>query len=195
MIRPPFFSAEKSPTNDLPILGKVAVVTVGHMTDSLLADTDIEEAVSKAYVHAVAVAAGYVTALKDFDRDGVDVTIEAGCAFRPKIDMQLKSTINLPLVDGRFVLPLKARNYNLLTIKTQTPRLLVVMHLPKEKIDWINMHPEQLVLRNCAYWHVLEGMAETANSTSVTVYIPQENRFNKDALIALMEKSRSGSLR
>ncbi|EGE59551.1 UNVERIFIED_ORG: hypothetical protein GGI63_004018 [Rhizobium esperanzae] len=164
------------------------------MTDSLLADTDIEEGVSKAYVHAVAVSAGYVTALKDFDRDGVDVTIEAGSVFRPKIDVQLKSTINLPLVDGKFSLPLKARNYNLLTIKTQTPRLLVVMHLPKEKLEWINMHPEQLVLRNCAYWHVLEGMAETTNSTSVTVHVPQENRFNKDTLVELMEKSRSGSL-
>ena len=48
------------------------------MTDALMAATDRQEALSRAYVAAVAAGAGYITASMDFDRDGVDVQIRAG---------------------------------------------------------------------------------------------------------------------
>ena len=48
------------------------------MTDSLLASTDIEEALSRVYVQAVAARAGYTTADYSQDRDGIDVLIRAG---------------------------------------------------------------------------------------------------------------------
>lgn len=65
------------------------------MTDNLLTGTDREEALSRAYVQAVAAGAGYVVATMDFDRDGVDVEIKAGGAMRPSIGLQLKATTNL----------------------------------------------------------------------------------------------------
>ncbi len=46
----------------------------------LMSVTDREEALSRAYVAAVAAGAGYLTASMDFDRDGVDVQIRAGGA-------------------------------------------------------------------------------------------------------------------
>ena len=48
------------------------------MTDSLLASTDIEEALSRVYVQAVAARAGYTTADYSQDRDGIDILIRAG---------------------------------------------------------------------------------------------------------------------
>ena len=85
--------------------------------DQLLPTTDIEEALSEAYVHAVAAAAGYVVSKKNFDRDGVDVTFEAGDAQRPKIDAQLKATINLPVSDRDILrYPCRKRNYDLLAV-------------------------------------------------------------------------------
>ena len=48
------------------------------MSDPLLARTDREEAISRAYVYALAAAAGYVIAEMDFDRDGVDLQVRAG---------------------------------------------------------------------------------------------------------------------
>lgn len=166
------------------------------MTDNLLADTDIEEALSAAYVHAVAAGAGYVVAQRNFDRDGVDLTIEAGGGFRPKIDLQLKATINLSGTPaGCFRYPCKKRNYDLLREETQTPRLLVVLHLPPTKEEWLTVNPSQLVLQNCAYWVSLRDAPENDNETSVTIDLPKANVFDVDALKALMAQSRTGRIK
>ena len=110
------------------------------MSDKLLADTDSEEALSRAYIQAIAAGAGYVVATMDFDRDGVDVEIKAGGAMRPALDLQLKATINLGATNnGVFRFPLKVRNYNLLRISTQVPRLLVVLDLPKNPDEWLRV--------------------------------------------------------
>lgn len=165
------------------------------MSDGLLAVTDVEEAYSVAYVHAVAAGAGYVVSQKNFDRDGVDVTIEAGDHFRPKIDIQLKSTINLKLNDeGIFKYPCRKRNYDLLRITTQTPRILVVLRLPEKIEDWLTVSPTELILRHCAHWVSLVGAPESDNATSVTVDLPEGNVFDIAGLKALMEQSRTGTI-
>lgn len=162
------------------------------MTDALLADTDIEEAFSAAYAHAVAAGAGYVVSQKNFDRDGVDLTIEAGGDVRPKLDVQLKSTINLADAGHAYKLPLKKRNYDLLRLPAQTPRILVVMHLPQAKSDWLKLSPSELVLKNCAFWVSLRNEPERDNTTSVTIEIPKAQQFDIDGLKALMARSRTG---
>ena len=94
------------------------------MTDSLLASTDIEEALSRVYVQAVAARAGYTTADYSQDRDGIDMLIRAGGKMRPAIDIQLKATINLGNPSRGFShYPLRSENYNLLCGPSQTPRL------------------------------------------------------------------------
>ncbi|RUW26680.1 DUF4365 domain-containing protein [Mesorhizobium sp. M1A.F.Ca.IN.020.06.1.1] len=163
--------------------------------DSLLTEKDIEEALSAAYAHAVAASAGYVVATRNFDRDGVDLTIEVGDTFRPKIDVQLKATINLDPVGEVFRYPLRQRNYDLLRIETQTPRILVVLKLPQNRGDWLTLTPENLILRNCAYWTALVGSPATDNESSTTIDIPVKNSFDTKSLKELMEKSRTGSLR
>ena len=137
-----------------------------------MTSTDREEALSRAYVAAVTAGAGYVTALMDFDRDGVDVEIRAGGSMRPSLDIQLKATINLgELISGVFRFPLKRRNYDLLREETMIPRILVVLDLPANEMDWLNVHPDQLIMRHCAYWASLVGLEETENKESVTVSI------------------------
>lgn len=163
--------------------------------ETLLATTDIEEALSIAYVHAVAAAAGYVVALKNFDRDGVDVTIEAGGGFRPKVDAQVKATVNLARVGDVWKFPLKRNNYDKLIVPTQTPRILVVMHLPPDQVDWVRVDIDAMILKNCAYWVCLTGSAETTNTSSITVDVPVANRFDMLGLKDLLSMSRTGSLR
>jgi hypothetical protein len=165
------------------------------MMDSLLADTDKEEALSRVYVQAVATGAGYVTSEMSLDRDGVDIGIRAGGGMRPAIDVQLKATVNLgDAKDGVFRFPLKVRNYDLLRISTIIPRILVVLKLPTDKSDWINLTPIELAIRNCAYWCSILGSDETENENTVTISIPEENVFDIDTLKALMAKARLGSL-
>ena len=115
------------------------------------------------------------------------------CA-RP-IELQLKATVSLgdPL-DGCYRFRLKVRNYDLLRIETQTPRLLVVLDLPCDENDWVTINEDELILRRRAYWVNLKGYEETTNRTSVTVSIPKGNVFNVESLRDLMDQSRRGRI-
>ena len=65
------------------------------MADRLLGDAEEKEALSRAYVQTIAARAGFTTAVYDFDRDGVDMRVQAGGALRPAIELQLKATATL----------------------------------------------------------------------------------------------------
>jgi len=165
------------------------------MNDALLSASDQKEALSRVYVRAVAARAGYVTTDRDFDRDGIDLGIEAGGNMRPKLDVQMKATENLGAPKGEhFHFPLKAGNYDKLRIDTQTPRILVVLDLPKDSSRWMTVTEESLVLRRRAFWLNLRGCDEKSNQSSVTVQIPRGNLFNVDSLHRLMQQSRNGRI-
>lgn len=160
-----------------------------------MTSNDREEALSRAYVVAIAAGAGYVAAEQDFDRDGVDIQIRAGGLMRPSLDIQLKATINLGVTaNDEYRYPLKRRNYDLLRGSTMVPRILVVLSLPTEEADWLSVTAEQLILRRCAFWASLAGFPETQNNESVTISIHKNNRLDVDALKTLMDKARIGSI-
>ena len=164
------------------------------MSDSLLTPALQKEALSRVYTQAIAARAGYTISTADFDLDGVDITINAGGLFRPTVGVQLKATEKLSKVkNGAFRFVLKRRNYDLLRKETRSPRILVVLDLPKDVSQWINVTEEELVLRRAAYWLDLKGYEETENRTSVTVYIPTINLFNVENLQNMMEQARKGS--
>ena len=162
--------------------------------DSLLTNPDREELLSKAYAHAVAASAGYVTAAYELDRDGIDMRIQAGGVMRPALELQLKATINLGDGGGHVRFQLRRRNYDLLRLEAQTPRLLVVLELPKNPDQWMEITADELVIRHRAYWMSLLGYDETTNQSSVTVHIPKQNRFDVAGLRSLMEQSRTGGI-
>ncbi len=165
------------------------------MTDNLLSSPDQEEALSRAYVQAIAGMAGYMTAEYKPDRDGTDVQIRAGGSMRPSLDIQLKATINLKTAtDGQFRYSLKLRNYNLLRVPTQVPNILVVLALPQNSVDWLSVTPEQLIMRRCAYWVSLKGYPETQNKESVTISIKETSRFDVTGLKDLMNQARTGTI-
>ena len=115
---------------------------------------------------------------------------------RPALDLQLKATVNMMgnPADGYVRFPLKRRNYDLLRMETQTPRLLMVLDLPKDEDLWLTITEDALVLRHRAYWLNLRGFEETTNKYSVTVRIPQQNLFTVESLRALMDQSRGGRI-
>jgi hypothetical protein len=130
------------------------------MTDGLLTGQDRQEALSRAFIQAIAAGAGYVVATMDFDRNGVDVEIKAGGAMRPSLALQLKATVNLgEAIDGAYRFPLKRRNYDWLREQTQIPRLLAVLDLPRTEVEWLQVTPDKL---NNAATHVLGLLGPTA---------------------------------
>ena len=164
------------------------------MSDSLLTPALQKEALSRVYAQTIAARAGYTISITDFDVDGIDITINAGGQSKPTIGIQLKATENLTKVqNGTFRFVLKRRNYDLLKEYTRSPRILVVLDLPKDASRWINVTEEELILRRAAYWLNLKGYADTKNTTSVTVYIPIKNLFNVENLQNMMEQARKGA--
>ena len=165
------------------------------MSDVVLTSTDRQEALSRAYVAAVAAGAGYTLAVQDFDRDGVDVQVRAGGTMRPSLDVQLKSTTRLDQGrDGQFRYPLRLRNYDLLRQPALVPRILVVLDLPRNEERWISISARKLVMRRCAYWADIAGFPETTNTETVTLAIRKQNRFDIENLKKLMERARKGAL-
>ena len=166
------------------------------MTDDTLTVADQKEALSRVYARAVAAGAGYTTSAFDFDRDGVDLQIEAAGRMRPNLALQLKATVNLSEPrNGSVQFRLNRRNYDLLIVETQVPRLLMVLDLPQDEQEWMTITRDSLVLRRRAYWLNLRGYEETTNTTSVTVSIPTTNIFDVESLRDLMDQSREGKIR
>jgi len=163
--------------------------------DALTTSNDRAEQMSLVYVQAIAAGAGYTTATHSLDRDGVDIAVNAGGTMRPSIGIQLKATGKLgPPKKGCFHFPLKLRNYDLLRAETITPRLLVVLDLPDNELEWLTVTPQELVIRKAAYWLNLRQARESENKTSVTVLVPQDNLFNVEGLQSLMEHARTGGI-
>ncbi len=162
------------------------------VSDALLTKNDRMEALSSAYVGAIAAHAGYVVSNGNYDRDSIDLVIEAGAAMRPNIGVQLKATAKVAANTTGFSFPLPVKNYNDLRIVTQAPRILVVFAMPKTETSWLNHKPQRLILKRCAYWTSLLGMPPTTNTDTVSVPIDTAKVFDCLTLSALMEKSRNG---
>ena len=164
------------------------------MTDKLLTVPDQKAGLSLVYAKALATRAGYSTSMPQPDWDSVDLRIQAGGPRRPALDLQLKATVDLGEPQAGFLLfRLHIKNYDDLRGATQTPRLLVVLDLPKDERCWMIVTTEHLVLRCRAYWLTLQrGHAEVIGQQSVTVRIQERNVFSVETLRRLMEQSRSG---
>ena len=135
---------------------------------------------SIAYLHCLAIKKGFELEHTRIDNDSVDATICANGKITPeailsspKVDIQLKATSNWVVENGsiKFKLPLK--NYNDLRSNCAVNKILVVLCLPDNEDEWIKYTPDEIVIKKCAYWLNLKGMAETENENNVTVTLSE----------------------
>ncbi|MCX8305113.1 MULTISPECIES: DUF4365 domain-containing protein [Enterobacter] len=131
-----------------------------------------------AYVHALASHAGFKISRCDVDDDSVDITIEGtgftdGKIRNPKIDLQLKSTSNFDVKDGKISYALKKKNYmDLIGDNVLSPRYLVLLQLPEDVSEWLLNSERGVSLHNCCYWCSLRDYEPTENTSSVTIKMP-----------------------
>ena len=163
------------------------------MSDEFLASTDQKEELSRIYVAAVVASAGFTLATQNYDRDGVDIQIRSGGHVRPSLDIQLKATTKIENdLSNEIKYPLLLRNYELLREPSLVPRILVIFDLPLDENLRVEISPEELVMRRCAYWSNLREFPETDNKKSVTIQVKKQNRFNVKSLKNLMKKVGNG---
>jgi hypothetical protein len=158
-----------------------------------------KELFSNVFIQAVAAVAGYACYKPQPDTESVDWGIAAigggGSIKSPRLELQLKCTAQDCLAGDALRYPLKTKNYEELSSDNYlVPRILAVVLVPEEIGEWMGQSEEQLVLRRCAYWVSLRGMAATKNTGKVTVTIPRSQQFTVDALVAMMTRIGEGGL-
>lgn len=157
-----------------------------------------KEQFSRAYVQAIAAAAGCSWSEPSVDDDSVDLTLSMSGAFStfrsPKLDIQLKCHADvLPTSDFSF--PLKLKNYDDLRDDTVlVPRILVILIVPMNLTDWLVHAEPEMTVRRCAYWVSLRGASETSNTTTVSVPIIRSQLFCPSELEAIMTRIGNGGL-
>jgi hypothetical protein len=178
---------------------KVRTVESAGLIGMLTAQNIMAE-LSYAYLHAVASRAGFSCEYRNrhLDGAGVDATItEDGRRLAPdsvltsfSVDIQLKATFQeLTEQSGRFSYSLTVEQYNKLRREDiASPRLLVILRLPVDEQEWLQISQDALVARRCAYWVSLRGAAASSNTTSQTIYVPSENLLSPQGLTALMAR-------
>jgi hypothetical protein len=157
-----------------------------------------QEALSRAYIQAVAGRCGLSCSFRDFDY-GIDLTLhdlrrrgtrryESGF----KLDIQAKSTTASNATTTHVPYDLAVPNYeDLRDPDAGTPRLLVVLLLPEEEDEWTAQTEDAMLLRRAAYWLSLEGQPPTTARKTVRVALPRANLFSVVALQAIMSRIRN----
>ncbi len=159
-----------------------------------ISDIDIESELSYAYLHAVASKAGASCKIgtRHEDNNGVDAQITAWAPFpnggylrEIDIKVQLKATIAEPRLNNgciSYSLQGISRYDDLRSEEYSAQRILVVLFLPRNNSEWLEISSTALILRNCAYWVSLRGAPASDNQTAQTIYIPETQLFTPIAL-------------
>jgi hypothetical protein len=144
---------------------------------------------SNAFIFAIAAAAGCSVSQPTVDNDSIDWTISNRLSRRPKLDVQLKCTASDDGAGAFITHSLSPKNYaDLILTDLIAPRILIVVTVPSLIDEWVQVVPDQMVLRRCGFWVSLRGLPESANTESVTVRIPRVNLFTVESLSEMMAK-------
>jgi hypothetical protein len=166
----------------------------------LLTDKNIEAELSYAYLHAVAAKAGMNCQASDrhLDNAGIDAAIAAREQFAADsvwteitLHVQLKATVKQPTEAGgklSYFMDDVGRYDRLRTARAVPRRVLVVLFLPANAVEWLTWAQERLVLQRCAHWVSLRGALPTTNATGQTVYLPRAQVFSPEGLRELMTR-------
>ena len=160
--------------------------------------TNKKEEFSHAFLHTLASKLGYNLARLNIDNDSIDVIIKAKCNIlskirSPQLDIQLKCTTYSFNNDGYLHYPLKMKNYEELRGDNRwQPRYLIVVCIPENDNDWIEVRPEEMLLRYSAYWFSLKDEPAVSNKNNITIKIPKHQKLDLDSFKMLMDKASEG---
>jgi len=154
----------------------------------------------RAYVLAVAAQAGVNHAIpdSDFGVDGefrsvrFDSTRKRYFDESCTIDYQLKSTVNAIFEDNVLKYDLEVKNYQDLIVERIMPMILILYVMPREETEWLQISPNETVLKRCAWWCSLQGLPDTSNTDRIRISIPIHQILTPETLRELLDKTRRG---
>lgn len=159
-----------------------------------------QEALSRAYVQAVAACAGLSFSEPRPDY-GVDLWLHAvqirgrrRVQTAPALGVQIKSAtraIVRPL-DVQYDLEVKAYD-DLREPDPVSSKILFVVTLPAEEADWVNVAEGALTIYGTGYWVSLRGAPPTESGRTVRIRLPRAQVLTVAALSDLMKRLKQGA--
>lgn len=153
-----------------------------------------------AYLYALGAQAGLNPGTFIVDDDSIDMIFQ-GKGYKakvrnPQIQLQLKCTSHANIDGSVLKYVLKKKNYDDLRGEdVVVPRYLAVLVVPSNAHDWIVHNDEYMSLHKTCYWYSLRMLPDTANTTSVTIAIPLEQRLTTTSLLELMDAASKGEIK
>ncbi|MGK7928305.1 MAG: DUF4365 domain-containing protein [Spirulina sp.] len=161
----------------------------------MMTENTKKEEFSYGYIQLVCSVAGCAAEItgRVMDNEGIDVRITAPGFAKNGVDdvtikVQVKCTSNLVVnKDGKIKYDLKAKNYNkLVGRKSYSKQILIVVDVPENMNDWLDILNDKTLVRKCGYWIDLKGKPETDNTEKVRIEIPQENLLTPESIKQLI---------
>lgn len=160
-----------------------------------------KELFSAAYATAVAALAGVSISRCIYHDYGIDLTFSP-ISILPSgkrqctghdYHFQLKCTIDYTLTDQFVIYDLDADAYNLLAYwNGPSPCYLLLMCLPLDNTNWLDLTEDFAKLHKCCYWEYIASGNPTQNKSSRRIKIPRHQIFTCEALLSLMNGRKSG---
>ncbi|HBI41408.1 MAG TPA: hypothetical protein DDY78_00945 [Planctomycetales bacterium] len=165
----------------------------------LLTRNHRQEALSRAYVQAIAARCGMSISVPypdygiDMSLNDIEISNRTRSESGYRLDVQTKATTRAGVTEDSIQYDLQVRSYDLLRASPdKAPRILVVLALPGNESRWCSQNEEALILRHCAYWLSLKGWPPSTNRKSVRVSLPRANVFSMDAVRGIMNRIKAG---
>jgi hypothetical protein len=156
------------------------------------------EALSRAYVSAIAAQAGVNVYMpqRDFGTDMIfSKVIERKEGSRHTdtwgltIPCQIKASTIWGLREDTISYDLEVKNYN--DLVNSNNLVLILMCLPPSPDEWLYQDEACLRLHRCCYyWRTLDKV-ETTNTSTKRIFIPRSQIFTVESLIRLVEETDS----
>ncbi len=156
------------------------------------------EALSRAYVYAIAAKAGVNISLPQNDL-GTDIIFskvtqrKEGSRYTDTwglmVPCQIKASTIWDLREDTIVYDLEVKNYN--DLVNSNILVLILMCLPPISEEWLHQDEECLRLHKCCYyWRTLDN-AETTNTRTKRILIPRSQVFSVESLLRLVDETES----
>lgn len=164
----------------------------------MLTEEHTKEGLSRAYVQAVGALAGAIVSLNDRGHDyGIDGSfhqvsilhgnrVESGST----LDFQLKATTRITVQEDFIQYQLDSDTINCLASRAKklraTPVILIILSLPTQPEEWLQLSEKELILKNCCYWARISSF--TSNVYTATQKISRSQLFTPEKLSVLLEE-------
>lgn len=184
-------AGERAAPNQWPAMWTPSGIPYGSLHAS-----ECKQAFSLAFTHAIAAAARCTISDLRSDVETIDYTVRQVAHHRryssSVVDVQMKCTSQDVLREDGVHWELSGAHYNKLRDpRTYNRKILVVLVVPGDPVDWLATEKDRMILNGSAFWTCIEGSGPTSGSTK-TVVLPRKNVYNVEQLLGILYRIGSG---